>query len=49
MPLTFSITNGLAFGLISYLVVKLIKKEYADINIGIAFLTLVSLIVFIVQ
>jgi AGZA family xanthine/uracil permease-like MFS transporter len=49
MPLTFSITNGLAFGLISYLLIKLIKKEYKDINIGIVFLTLVSLIVFIVQ
>jgi len=49
MPLTFSITNGLAFGLISYLIVKVIKKEYEDINIGIAFLTLVSFIVFIVQ
>ena len=49
MPLTFSITNGLAFGLISYLVVKLIKREYHDINIGIVFLTAISLIVFIVQ
>jgi len=49
MPLTFSITNGLAFGLISYLVIKLIKKEYQDINFGIVFLTFVSLIVFIVQ
>lgn len=49
MPLTFSITNGLAFGLISYLIVKLIKKEYQDINFGIVFLTFVSFIVFIVQ
>ncbi|AFL69042.1 NCS2 family permease [Sulfurospirillum barnesii] len=49
MPLTFSITNGLAFGLISYLVIKLIKKEYKDINIGIVFLAAISLIVFIVQ
>jgi len=49
MPLTFSITNGLAFGLISYLIVKLIKKEYQDINFGIVFLTFISLIVFIVQ
>ncbi|MBP6325431.1 MAG: NCS2 family permease, partial [Sulfurospirillum sp.] len=43
MPLTFSITNGLAFGLISYLLIKVIKKEYEEINIGIVFLTLVSL------
>ena len=49
MPLTFSITNGLAFGLISYLIIKLIKKEFKDINFGIVFLTFVSLIVFIVQ
>ncbi|MBV5278500.1 MAG: NCS2 family permease [Campylobacteraceae bacterium] len=49
MPLTFSITNGLAFGLISYLIIKLIKKEFKDINFGIVFLTVVSLIVFIVQ
>lgn len=49
MPLTFSITNGLAFGLISYLIIKLIKREYKDINLGIVVLTLVSLIVFIIQ
>lgn len=49
MPLTFSITNGLAFGLISYLIIKLIKKEFSEINIGIIFLTLISLVVFIVQ
>ena len=48
MPLTFSITNGLAFGLISYVLIKLIKKEFKDINVGILFLTFVSLIVFIV-
>ena len=49
MPLTFSITNGLAFGLISYLIIKLIKKEFSEINIGIIFLTLIRLVVFIVQ
>ncbi|MBP1679978.1 MAG: nucleobase:cation symporter family transporter [Proteobacteria bacterium] len=49
MPLTFSITNGLAFGLISYVLIKFIKKEFKDINFGILFLTFVSLIVFIVQ
>ena len=49
MPLTFSITNGLAFGLISYVLVRLIKKEYKELNFGILFLTFVSLVVFIVQ
>ncbi|MFA7084866.1 MAG: NCS2 family permease [Arcobacteraceae bacterium] len=48
MPLTYSITNGLAFGFISYLIIKLIKKEYKDINFGIVFLALISLLVFIV-
>ena len=49
MPLTFSITNGLAFGLIAYSLIKMLKKEYKDLNFGILFLTFVSLIVFIVQ
>ncbi len=49
MPLTFSITNGLAFGLIAYVFIKLLKKEFKEINFGIIFLTLVSLTVFIVQ
>lgn len=49
MPLTFSITNGLAFGLISYVLIKLLKKEFKDLNFGIIFLTFVSLVVFIVQ
>ncbi len=49
MPLTFSITNGLAFGLLAYVLIKLLKKEFKEINVGIIFLTLVSLIVFIVQ
>ena len=49
MPLTFSITNGLAFGLIAYVFINLLKKEFKEINFGIIFLTLVSLTVFIVQ
>jgi AGZA family xanthine/uracil permease-like MFS transporter len=49
MPLTFSITNGLAFGFIAYLLIKLLKKEYESINIGIISLAFISLMVFIVQ
>jgi len=47
MPLTYSITNGLAFGFISYTLVKVIKKEFKDINIGITLLSLISLLVFL--
>jgi len=49
MPLTFSITNGLAFGFIAYLLIKLLKNDFKDINIGIVSLATISLIVFIVQ
>lgn len=49
MPLTYSITNGLSFGFLAYLLIKLIKKEFHDINIGIVFIGLISLIVFIVH
>ncbi len=49
MPLTFSITNGLAFGFIAYLVLKILKKEFEDINIGVISLGIIGLIVFIVQ
>lgn len=47
MPLTYSITNGLAFGFISYLVIKLLKKEFNDINIGIILLAGISLLALI--
>jgi AGZA family xanthine/uracil permease-like MFS transporter len=49
MPLTFSITNGLAFGFVAYLLLKLLKREFKDINIGVISLAVISLIVFIVQ
>ena len=47
MPLTYSITTGLAFGFISYLLIKLIKREFEDINLGISLLAGISLLVFI--
>ena len=47
MPLTYSITNGLAFGFIAYLVVKLLKREFEDVNIGIIALAGISLLVFL--
>jgi len=49
MPLTFSITNGIAAGFIIYTVIKFAKKETQDLNIGIVLLTFISFIVFILQ
>ncbi len=49
MPLTFSITNGIAVGFIIYTVLKLAKNERKDLNIGILLLTFISLFVFILQ
>ena len=49
IPLTYSITNGLAFGFMSYLVVKLIKREFADVNLGVIVLALISFIIFLVH
>jgi len=47
MPLTYSITNGLAFGFIAYLVIKLVKREFEDITLGIWVLSAISLLVFV--
>jgi len=49
MPLTFSITNGLAAGFVTYTVIKLAKGEFKDLNIGVLSIALISLIVFIVH
>ncbi|MBE0490666.1 MAG: NCS2 family permease [Sulfurospirillum sp.] len=49
MPLTYSITNGLAFGFIAFLILKVLKREFADINIGVVVLAAISLIAFIVH
>ncbi|MDR1285514.1 MAG: NCS2 family permease [Campylobacteraceae bacterium] len=49
MPLTYSITYGLAFGFISYMLIKLFTKEFKDINTGVIFLFIISLMAFIVH
>ena len=49
IPLTYSITNGLAFGFMSYVIVKLIKREFGDINLGVVVLAFISFIVFLVH
>lgn len=49
MPLTYSITNGLAFGFIAYLLIKVLKKDFESINIGVVSLAVISLLVFLFQ
>jgi len=45
MPLTFSIANGIAFGLISYVILKLLTGKFKDISI----VSVVISILFILQ
>ena len=47
MPLTYSITNGLAFGFISYLLIKIVERKFNDINIGLVLLASIGLLVFL--
>jgi len=49
MPLTFSITNGLAAAFVTYTAVKLAKGELKDLNLGVLFIAAISLIVFIIH
>lgn len=49
MPLTYSITNGLAFGFLAYLLVRIFKREWLYVNLGVVTLSLISLIVFLVH
>ena len=49
MPLTFSITNGLAAAFVTYTIIKLAKGEFKDLNLGVILIALISLIVFIVH
>ena len=49
MPLTYSITNGLSCGFMVYLIVRLLRREFDLINIGVIVLALISLIVFVVH
>lgn len=47
MPLTYSITNGLAAGLLLYFFMRLIKGEFKELSGGLLFLALISLIPFV--
>ncbi|RXK02055.1 guanine permease [Arcobacter sp. CECT 8989] len=47
MPLTFSITNGIAAGFLVFTIIKLARNEYKDLNLGILVITFISLLAFI--
>ena len=47
MPLTFSITNGIAAGFIIYTIIKLVKRQIEDLNLGILVITFISALAFI--
>ncbi|RUM91606.1 MAG: NCS2 family permease [Thiomicrospira sp.] len=47
MPLTYSITTGVAAGFVVYVGLKLVKKEFQDLNLGIIVIALISGLVFI--
>jgi len=47
MPLTFSITNGIAAGFLVYTIIKFARGQYKDLNIGILTITFISLLAFI--
>jgi AGZA family xanthine/uracil permease-like MFS transporter len=49
MPLTFTITKGLCAGFIVYTFIKLISKEYKDINLVTVVMTVVSILAFIID
>jgi len=49
MPLSYSITNGFAAGFIVYTLLKLLKGEFEDINLGLITITLISFLVFILH
>ena len=47
MPLTASITNGLAFGFIAYVLIKFLQRDYEKLNLGIVLLAFISIFAFI--
>ncbi len=47
MPLTFSITNGIAAGFLIFTIIKLINKQHKDLNLGIFLITVISALVFV--
>ena len=47
MPLTFSITNGIAAGFLVYTIIKIGRKQFEDLNLGIVVITFISALAFI--
>ncbi|WP_320034469.1 NCS2 family permease [Halarcobacter sp.] len=47
MPLTFSITNGIAAGFLIFTIIKFAKKQTSDLNLGIFVITFISALAFI--
>ena len=47
MPFTYSITNGLASGLVLYVFMRVVRGEWKHISRGLVFLALISLIPFL--
>ena len=49
MPFTYSITNGLSFGFIAYIVVRLAQRKIKDLNFGVLTLGAISVLVFLMH
>ncbi len=49
MPLTYSITNGIAAGFALYTIIALIKRDFEKLNMGIIVITLISFLAFILH
>lgn len=47
MPLTYSITNGLSFGFLTYVIVRIWQGRYKELNLGIITLALISFLAFL--
>ncbi len=49
MPLSFSITKGLASGFISFVFIKLVKGKFSDLNPVLIILSIVSVLAFVIS
>lgn len=49
MPFTYSITTGIAFGFISYVLVRLLRKEFNKLSSGIIIISAICVAVFLLQ
>jgi AGZA family xanthine/uracil permease-like MFS transporter len=49
MPLTFSITNGIAAGFAMYTIINLLNKDFEKLNLGILIISFISFLAFILH